>query len=81
MSVFSFVKDPNDPVKLVADVSQATKQVNKYINRVAQKVGIDKRITSYHARHSFATILKRSGVNVSYISEALGHTNIQTTES
>ena len=35
---------------------------------------------TYTARHSFATVLKRSGVNISIISEALGHTNLSTTQ-
>ena len=32
-------------------------------------------ITFHCARHSYATVLKRSGVNISYISESLGHTD------
>ena len=35
---------------------------------------------TYVARHSFATVLKRSGVNISIISEALVHTNLSTTQ-
>jgi integrase len=38
------------------------------------------RIT-YVARHSYATVLKRSGANISYISESLGHSNLKTTEN
>ena len=38
-------------------------------------------MTSWLPRHSFATVLKRSGVNVTFISDALGHTNIKTTEN
>ena len=33
------------------------------------------------ARHSFATVLKRSGTNISYISESLGHSNLAITEN
>ena len=33
------------------------------------------------ARHSYATVLKRSGVSISYISESLGHSDLRTTES
>jgi hypothetical protein len=36
---------------------------------------------TYSARHSFATVLKRSGVNISYISESLGHSNLAITEN
>lgn len=32
------------------------------------------------ARHSFATILKKSGVNIGIISQALGHQDIKTTQ-
>ena len=35
---------------------------------------------TYTARHSFVTVLKRSGVNVAIISEALGHTSLSTTQ-
>jgi integrase len=38
-------------------------------------------ISTYTARHSFATILKRSGVPVAYISDALGHADLKTTEN
>lgn len=37
-------------------------------------------ISTYTARHSFATVLKRAGVNIAYISESLGHSNLKTTE-
>ena len=35
----------------------------------------------HSARHSYATVLKRSGVNIAYISESLGHSNITITEN
>jgi site-specific recombinase XerD len=35
---------------------------------------------TYAARHSFATVLKRSGVNIALISESLGHTSLSTTQ-
>ena len=46
---------------------------------IAQDLGIKNKATTYSARHSFATILQRSGVDTSFISEALGHSNVQTT--
>jgi site-specific recombinase XerD len=32
------------------------------------------------ARHSYATIMKRSGASIAYIAESLGHRNLKTTE-
>ena len=55
--------------------------INKYIGQIAEKIGITHKITSYTARHSFATVLKRSGASIEFISESLGHSNLQTTEN
>lgn len=40
--------------------------------------GIESNLTTYVARHSWATILKRSGVSTSIIIERLGHTTEKT---
>lgn len=61
-------------------VQQATKTINKYVKRIATAVGIEKDITTYTARHSFSTILKRSGAPIEFISESLGHHDLKTTE-
>lgn len=60
---------------------QVTKNINKYIKRIAKAVGINKEVTTYYARHSFATVLKRSGANISMISDLLGHSSLAVTES
>lgn len=39
------------------------------------------RVTFHTARHSFATVLKRAGANIAYISESLGHQDMKTTEN
>jgi len=62
-------------------IQQLTKNINKYIKRIAKKVGINKNVTTYYARHSFATILKRSGANTSMISDLLGHSSVSVTEN
>ena len=58
-----------------------TKLINKYIRRIARNIGIDKPVTTYYARHSFATVLKRSGAQIEMISELLGHSNVSVTEN
>ena len=35
---------------------------------------------TYCGRHSFASVLKKSGVNIALISEALGHSDLATTQ-
>ena len=55
-------------------------QYNEYLKEIAGILGIEKRAPSHLARHTYATVLKREGVNVALISESLGHSNIQTTQ-
>jgi len=55
--------------------------INEWMERIRKKLGINKKTTTYVARHTFSTVLKRSGVSTEYIQEALGHANIKTTEN
>jgi site-specific recombinase XerD len=48
-------------------------QVNEDLKEIAKLCGINETITTYVARHSAATILKRKGVSTTVISELLGH--------
>ena len=61
--------------------SDLTKLINKYIKRISKAVGIDKNVTTYYARHSFATVLKRSGTNTEMIKELLGHSSVIVTQN
>ena len=45
--------------------------VDKCLKEISNAVGLSINLTTYVARHSFATVLKRSGVNVALISETL----------
>jgi site-specific recombinase XerD len=55
-------------------------QLNKELHKIAAKLKIKEDVTTYVARHSFATVLKKSGVNIGIISQALGHQDIKTTQ-
>lgn len=79
--IFDILKRTMTAELEVKHIKQTTKQANKYIKQIAEKLGLNEKITTYTARHSFATILKNSGEDVAYISEALGHSNIKTTEN
>jgi site-specific recombinase XerD len=55
-------------------------KVNPSLKKVAKLAGINANLTTYVARHSFATVLKNSGVNIALISETLGHSDLATTQ-
>lgn len=79
--VFDLLSEGLTPDKERRVIKQVTKTVNKYIKRIAQAVGIEAHVTSYTARHSFATVLKRSGAPIEFISESLGHSDLRITEN
>ncbi len=79
--IFNILENGLTPVQEYQKIHQTTKMINKYIKDIAEKAGIKQNVTSYTARHSFATVLKRSGASTEFISESLGHSNIYTTEN
>ena len=69
-----------DPLRQMHKTQYLTRAINKRMTDVGERLGIG-HISTYTARHSFATVLKRSGVNIAYISESLGHSDLKTTEN
>ena len=61
-------------------VHKVIAKVNKTLKRIGEQLDVSIDLTTYVARHSFATVLKRSGVNTSLISEALGHSSEKVTQ-
>ena len=53
--------------------------VNHHLKNLGEELGLSSKLTSYVARHSWASIAKSQDVPVSAISEAMGHTSERTT--
>ena len=54
--------------------------INKELREWSKRLELTTNLTTYVARHTFATVLKRSGVNIAIISESLGHSDLSTTQ-
>ena len=54
---------------------------NKKLKEIFKYLEIEKNITFYTARHTFATTALRNNVNINIIKQSLGHKRLSTTEN
>ena len=78
--IFPFLDGYNTPIEQKKRTQDVTRRINKRLKMIGDNLGISG-ISIYTARHSFASVLKRSGANIAYISESLGHSDLKTTEN
>ena len=55
--------------------------VNNRLKNIGKELEIPITLTTYVARHSHATVLKKAGIATSIISEALGHSSERVTQT
>lgn len=84
----SQIKRRTDTVKTVEEriheiIKQKTKMVNERIQGLCNNTkGLEEiKLTTYWARHTYASLLKHSGESVELIRELLGHSDVRTTEA
>lgn len=77
--LFPFIDNNMDEFAIKKEVAKLNQFITKNMKRIALEIGINNKITAEYSRHSFATILRNSGIEDSVISKALGHTSIDTT--
>lgn len=75
------LKDSMTSMQIANRKHKTLRRYNNRLSEIANIVGITDKITSYTARHSFATNLKYAGVATDIISELLGHSDIKVTQS
>jgi site-specific recombinase XerD len=69
------------PIQIANRRHKTITQLNKNLKEIGRLCNIDFDLTSYVARHSFATHLKQKNIATDIISEALGHQNIKVTQT
>ena len=62
-----------DNIKAKKLISQWIKTTNKYLKRIGTEIGLESHLTTYVARHTWATTAKRLGYSNELIAEAMGH--------
>lgn len=78
--IFGFLNGNETPIQIKGKTRDIISRTNKYLKKIGKEIGVEG-LSTYTARHSYATVLKRSGANIAYISESLGHNDLKTTEN
>ena len=68
------------PQQVFNRLHKVLRKVNRELKVLGRMIGLEMPLTTYVARHSFATVLKRSGVSTSLICETLGHSSEKVTQ-
>ena len=79
--IFPIIGRTNNPTIIRKDIKNRLKRYNKSLKKIGNLCGIEEKLTSYVSRHSWATIAKKSGVEINIISDALGHHDSQVTRT
>jgi len=67
------------PIQIENRKAKKLKQFNSDLKKIATIQGIQNVVTSYVARHSYATILKFLGGSIEAISQSMGHSDVGIT--
>lgn len=81
--IFPILKtEEKDEVQIRRRVKLFSRQLNRNLKRLGKLAEISNpdKLTTYVARHSFATTMKRKGVSTTLISEAMMHSDEKTTQ-
>ncbi len=78
--LFHIIRDGDSLEIAEKRVAQFIKDTNKWLKQIGKELNFDLKLTTYVARHSFATILVRGGAPLEMASQALGHSNLSTTQ-
>ena len=78
--IFDIISDEMSKEQQYFKIKNFTRFVNQNLKKLAEGAGLPTEISSYWARHSFATNAIRMGISMEMVSEAIGHSNIRTTQ-
>lgn len=58
-----------------------TRFINQHLKNLAKDNGLNEDVSTYWARHSFATMAIRKKASLEFVGEALGHSDLKTTRN
>lgn len=78
--IFPVFTDSQSEILKHKAIQNFTRFINQHIKKLAAANNIESEISTYWARHSFASNAIRSGLSMEFVSEALSHSNMKTTQ-
>jgi site-specific recombinase XerD len=78
--IFQIIDPTSSAEKKHSDLRNYIRFINQHFGKYAKTCGIQDSVSTYWARHTFATTAIRNGASMEYVSEALNHSNLSTTK-
>ena len=69
------------PEQIKPKVKAFTRFINQHIKVLAEQNNLPSEISTYWARHTFATMSVNKGASLEFMREALGHSDLKTTQT
>ena len=71
---------PELKIKLFNQVSAKNALINKYLKKLVEEAGIEKKVSFHISRHSFAKVAKQKGTDNAKLKDLLAHSSLKITE-
>ena len=78
--IFPFIEWEKGPEIARNQKKSLVRRINDRIQHIAKEVGLDKKPTTYSARHSFGTNMLKQGAPMPFIQKCYGHASLAQTE-
>lgn len=79
--VFPILRDGTTASETTLRYCSALSYHNRLLKKIGCLSGLERPLTTYVARHSWASAAYKDGVNINVIAQALGHTSSETTRT
>lgn len=79
--LFPILSDfPETEIQKSNRIHKVISKVNKRLKEIGEDLGLSITLTTYVARHSQATVMKKAGVSIAVIREIMGHSSERVTQ-
>ena len=79
--IFNVINESMTPEQRQVAIKNFTRFINQHLKKLCRLNGLSEDISTYSARHSFASNFVVGGATIVDVMESLGHSNIQTTQN